>query len=187
MAKLLDVPCTIANCDGKQMAKGWCWKHYSRARRWGDPLRSDTVRRDVERFWFSFTRDESGCWLWTGPKNAFGYGIFNYGEAAASAHRYSYTLLVEPVSREYDVHHTCQVRHCVNPMHLEPIPYVEHRAEHARSRWAIQDPAELLRLKALVATGAPVLRIARDNGYERTVIRQVKKGVYDALLDGGVS
>jgi hypothetical protein len=53
---------------------------------------------------------------------------------ATSAHRFAYEQLVGPVPARYILHHTCEVRRCVNPEHLEPLT----RGEHAKRHRAIE-------------------------------------------------
>jgi hypothetical protein len=62
----------------------------------------------------------AGCWLWTGYLNVVnGYGQF--GTVTTGAHRFSFELAYGAVPANMDVHHTCHVRRCVNPMHLEAV------------------------------------------------------------------
>ncbi|MHC6083214.1 helix-turn-helix domain-containing protein [Ralstonia solanacearum] len=63
-----------------------------------------------------------GCWLWTGAKNACGYGVLGRGrrsEGLIRAHRLAYQLFHGIVlERSQHVLHRCDTRVCVNPEHL---------------------------------------------------------------------
>lgn len=59
----------------------------------------------------------SGCWLWIGSITTYGYGSF----MGRQAHQVSLAIegVCIPSDREPD--HTCRVRSCVNPKHLEIV------------------------------------------------------------------
>jgi HNH endonuclease len=61
----------------------------------------------------------SGCWLWWGRKTDDGYGLF--GHKNTRAHRAAYEFFVGPIPEGMQLDHTCRVRHCVNPGHLEAV------------------------------------------------------------------
>lgn len=61
---------------------------------------------------------ESGCWLWTGGWNTYGYGSFYAHGENMGAHRYSYLLYRGIIPEGMTVDHLCRVRCCVNPAHL---------------------------------------------------------------------
>lgn len=78
-----------------------------------------------ERLGCLITPDANGCWLWSGPTNDGGYGLFvpeGANTAKWYAHRVAWGLLMgghEP-GLELD-HRTCKRPNCVNPFHLEPV------------------------------------------------------------------
>jgi len=60
----------------------------------------------------------NGCWLWTGNTINSGYGIFWIaGKKKMTAHRYSYLRAHAPEIPAV-VRHQCDVKLCVNPVHL---------------------------------------------------------------------
>ncbi len=117
--------CSVDGCTKPLFAKGWCSPHYTRNRRYGNPLtlRSGRGLPEEERFWMRV--DASGpCWLWTGAITKSGYGNFrlsgNHGPVVV-AHRYAWENLVGPLEPGIQLDHLCRVRNCVNPDHLEPV------------------------------------------------------------------
>lgn len=77
------------------------------------------------RFWKKVEVIPGGCWLWKASKFSNGYGYFHVrqdGERKANlAHRWCYEQMKGPIPEGLDLDHTCRVRHCVNPDHLEPV------------------------------------------------------------------
>lgn len=75
-----------------------------------------------QRFMEHVSRDESGCWIWTGCLNHHGYGGFGLpNRRSALAHRWSYEHFVGDIPDDLQIDHLCRVRACVNPDHLEPV------------------------------------------------------------------
>jgi hypothetical protein len=68
-----------------------------------------------------------GCWLWLGslhPKT--GYGKKRWYGKDKLAHRWMYEQRVGPIPKGKVIDHICNVRHCVNPDHLQAITYAEN-------------------------------------------------------------
>jgi hypothetical protein len=63
----------------------------------------------------------TGCWLWLGQLNRNGYGYVSVGGRKRVAHRVVWEVFVGPVPEGMVLDHTCRVRCCCNPNHIEPV------------------------------------------------------------------
>lgn len=85
------------------------------------------TRATVLDFWNNVKVEPDGCWLWQGYVANTGYGQLTVDQWHGSAHRLSYLLEVGPLSDGQEIHHTCNVRLCVNPGHLVAVTRKEHK------------------------------------------------------------
>jgi len=69
---------------------------------------------------------ETGCWIWLGSKNRYGYGGAKWNGTSIMAHRVFYYLLVGDIAPDLEIDHLCRVRNCVNPAHLEAVSHGEN-------------------------------------------------------------
>lgn len=78
---------------------------------------------DIERFWDKVLFKDH--WIWTSNTNkTSGYGMFKLNDKNFYAHRIAYFLINHkqpPLSHDLD--HTCMIRECVNPDHLELVTH----------------------------------------------------------------
>ena len=78
------------------------------------------IEKNIERI------PESGCWIWMGTTNGFGYGRLNSDRKRKYAHRAAYELLIGEIPAGMQIDHLCRVKSCCNPAHLEPVTSLEN-------------------------------------------------------------
>ena len=99
-------------------------------------------------FWLSSKNEwvledeKTGCLLWQGALNFNGYsetsmtdpeGINKTGRVYLRVHRMVYDVMKGGIPEDAVIHHTCGVRHCINPDHLEAVTQSENNAERHRN------------------------------------------------------
>lgn len=67
---------------------------------------------------WSTPEPNSGCLLWVGSLDAYGYGQSTRFEGISKAHRLSWRIHRGPIPTGLAVLHKCDVRQCINPDHL---------------------------------------------------------------------
>lgn len=73
--------------------------------------------REAEAFWRCCTRHVEPCWFWNLRLDRDGYG--RWGNRRA--HRIAYVIANGEIPAGYTIDHTCGMRSCVNPAHLEAV------------------------------------------------------------------
>jgi hypothetical protein len=68
----------------------------------------------------------TGCWLWAGAQNNVGYANFWFEKRSHTGHRFLYERLFGP-QPGLEIDHTCRMRCCVNPDHLEAVTRQENQ------------------------------------------------------------
>jgi hypothetical protein len=66
----------------------------------------------------SIPEPNTGCWLWTGSVNSWGYGRLGENRSERQAHRLSFSAFRGEIPIGLNVLHRCDVPSCVNPDHL---------------------------------------------------------------------
>jgi len=123
----------------------------------------------AERFWAKVNKGPhpKGCWEWTGPIDAYGYGRFYFsgrGHTEVKAHRISLQICGTKVEKGQVVMHSCDNRLCVNPSHLG----LGTHADNARDMWAKGRAASIRDPQACVNVG-------EKNGSARLTESQVRE------------
>lgn len=128
-----------------------------------------------ERFWRFITRgSDDECWVWRGGRRTTGYGMMggdrNTGKKVVSAHRVSWEIHNGPIPDGLIVCHTCEVKRCVNPAHVEPVTRQAHLLKSPRwpGNWTECKKGHSLSGENLVPSMLPV-RTCRTCWNERAV------------------
>ncbi len=137
---------------------------------------------DIERYRF-YAVQGPGCWVWQGPLNTSGYGVFNTKGGAHLAHRYAYRLAKGEIGDKH-VCHACDNRACVNPDHLFLGTHADNMADmarkgRARSRVlpvALVTPELAQTVAHLRKTGASQQSIADKVGLKQAMVSRILRG-----------
>ncbi len=125
------------------------------------------------------------CWLWRGCIAPNGYGLFKLGRLMG-AHRAAHIIFKAPVGGDQVVRHTCDVRNCVNPEHLQLGSHVDnmrdmtHRKRSARGlrqHLAKLSDEKVRELRETFAPGMTYTELGEAFGVSRHTASKVVRGV----------
>jgi HNH endonuclease len=172
--------CEINGCDSKHYGKGYCQKHYSKYRKYGNPLESFQRQSIEERLFSKYAKNENGCWIFAGYKDKKGYGHIGIAAEGSDkkrvrAHRLSYSLFVGEIPDGMMICHRCDTPSCINPDHLFVGTAQDNTDDmFSKNRWkggfekgvrpAVTKFTEqdILRMKELYQSGVKQVDIAKE-------------------------
>lgn len=96
------------------------------------PIVKPDIWSDLDRFFSSFEIDKyTGCWIWLGSLDRYGYAQFWYKGKNGRAHKFIFELHYGKLLKNEQIDHVhsrgCIYRHCVNPDHLEAVTAQENQ------------------------------------------------------------
>ena len=153
--------CVVSDCRTRAKARGLCSTHYTRWRRYGDPLtlKMPTFGLSVEghfRHYMPGDPPPAGVvWKWAGTVAENGYGQLHVQHKTILAHRVAYELFVGPIPAGLVVRHKLDIPIDVNPHNLE----LGTHADNSRDRAERGRQARGERVGGAKLTGGQVLQI----------------------------
>lgn len=85
------------------------------------PYVPKTPKTLAERLLANINETSSGCVLWSGPKNAYGYGMIEHRKTRYLTHRLLWELQNGGIPQGFLIDHRCGIRLCCNPEHLQVV------------------------------------------------------------------
>jgi hypothetical protein len=175
------IPCPINIRRAKRRGYGYC----------GHSCAAPKPTSPIARFWtYISSEPTSGCWLWTGPVDAHGYGTLSSGGAVASgakhlkAHRIAYSTLKGAIGADLYVCHHCDNRLCVNPDHLflgtnqDNLADMRRKGRHIKGRQCHQaklSEAAVVHIRQATGTHTAV---AEQFGVSVATASRVRRGLW---------
>lgn len=186
--------CAIVECGMRIRARGFCYKHYRRWERHGDPLGGVAFQGEA-LLWLEKHRHFDGvdCLLWPFLRFPRGYGLVHKDGRNRLVHRIMCEYRHGPTpTPKHQAAHTCGKGHlgCVNPLHLDWKTAKENHADrliHGTSERGERNcNAKLTRenVRAIrAAEGYSQDELGRRYGVSGSVVSSIKRGVTWAWLD----
>lgn len=149
--------------------------------------------KPVSRFLRRVDVQESGCWLWKGCRNDRGYGLVRTSAKFCKAHRFMWERVLGLDSVDL-LKHSCDVRNCVNPLHLSPGSPADNAADmvnrgrsrrgEGHQRATISD-ATVDEIRELAAQGVRNCDICKQvallPGTVSRIVNYTRRAPYDAI------
>lgn len=133
--------------------------HYRRARKWGDV----SHEWPSPEYFFEKHVDKAGeCWIWTGKRDDWGYGVS--GTKSQKAHRVAWELANGPIPEGLLVLHRCDNPPCVRIDHLFIGSNADNTADMIAKGRARHPSGEANPNSRLTRTDVDYIRTATEAG-----------------------
>ncbi len=137
------------------------------------------------RVWV-YTEFTPGCWLWRAGKTPDGYGkicetLPGGLRTYHLTHVLAYRWTVGEIPAGLRLDHTCRIRSCLNPQHLEPVT---NEINSQRGETAKLNPEAVIQIREYSAAGASQMSLARQYDVSHKAIQKVLAGESWANVGG---
>lgn len=117
--------------------------------------------KDINRFLKNVEKTPT-CWLWIGAITKSGYGVFSIDKKYIRAHRGAYLLYKGEIPKNMFVLHCCDVRNCVNPLHLRLGTPQDNMDDRKKRNRFIAKKGESCKVSKLTNAEVKKIRELRD-------------------------
>lgn len=181
--------CSINGCDKPKSVRGWCWAHYYRWKRYGEPNPPSfkpQAPHGAPAAWLKDAVNSSTdeCLLWPFGVCGTGYGSVKWEGARSYPHRVVLILSSGfPEGRQEAAHApgVCHNRLCCNPRHLRWATPAENNADKVidgtHHRGERHGNAKLTEVEVLAirADDRTQRAIAADYGVSEGTVNHIKR------------
>lgn len=179
--------CSVAGCDRKHLAKGYCRSHYERFRRHGDAEGGRASPGNAMAFLLGAVRSETdACLVWPYSVDGGGYGkiSINGRLIGVPSEVLSRTGQPKPSAAHVSAHAPliCHTPRCINPRHLRWATTAENMADRAldgTENKGIQHGNAILTdeaVRSIRRARKPVSQLSRDYVVSEATVRDVLSG-----------
>ncbi|QHB47973.1 hypothetical protein CHF19_10 [Pseudomonas phage CHF19] len=124
----------------------------------------------------------SECLIFTGFKDAFGYGHSCHNGRKGYAHRIAYEKANGPIPKGLFVMHRCDNPSCINPNHLTLGTEADNRndmyAKGRNAKGTMNKTAKLdgEKVRAIRASNLPLQELQEIYGVSKSILSDVRRG-----------
>jgi len=169
--------CYIKDCDSAVRSVGLCAIHYGRKLRTGDPLKTVRATPDMsllERIQKTGWEDaNSGCWLWEGRLDHFGYPMIKFAGRQTRVHRAMWEIANgKPIPSGLYALHSCDTPRCMNPEHIEVgdqsvnMQHMKDRGRQTRAQNSHLTEKDVREIRARVLLGESQKSLCSEFGVD---------------------
>ncbi len=181
--------CSVHGCSKVHLARGYCKNHYWAFKKYGDPNGRKTAPYGSGLAFLNecLSTETDECITWPFHRMKNGYPMVRSPEGRVTIASRLVCIMAhgEPASPNLQAAHSCGNGHlgCVNPAHLRWKTALENTREKivhgtmlrgSKSGMAKLKEDDVLRIRALLASGGTVSGIARDYGVWPACISRIK-------------
>ncbi len=145
-----------------------------------DPSPSERYNESAKVRFLRFVRVNkvTGCWQWTGGKDAAGYGLFSYQDRRERAHRAGYVMWTGISFEEGQVGmHLCDNPGCANPEHIQPGSHQENTQDKlSKGRGSKLMPEDVRAIRTALDANEKVKLIAKRYSVNEQTIYSIASG-----------
>lgn len=139
------------------------------------------------RFWMKVDKSPrpDGCWIWTGARIEYGYGVIWVNGKNVRSTKFSLSLVGVVVPDGLFVCHRCDNPPCVNPTHLFVGTHADNMADKvAKGRQSRTGPRKPARGRETGAYTHPEM-VRRGNNHGQSILTEEEAGWIIAMLSVG--
>ena len=71
----------------------------------------------------TYHEPNTGCWIFSGRWDKDGYGMIHFQGRTIRVHQAAWAIFHGRLARSREIDHTCNVRSCWNPAHLQAVTH----------------------------------------------------------------